>query len=69
MDFVSGQLQDGTRFRIATTKLPMLTKQGIWPMLHDARADFSMLFGLCAILLMGAGRLSLVWKRKRSQRI
>lgn len=44
---------------IATTKLPMLLKQGLWPTLHNARTDFSMFFGLIALLLMGAGTLSL----------
>jgi putative oxidoreductase len=28
---------------IATTKLPMIAKSGMWSMLHEARADFSML--------------------------
>ena len=44
---------------IATTKFPMLLKQGLWATLHEARADFSMLLGLIAILLMGAGMFSL----------
>jgi putative oxidoreductase len=43
---------------IATTKYPMLLKQGIWATLHEARTDFCMFVGLCAILLMGAGRYS-----------
>ncbi len=44
---------------IATTKFPMLLKQRLWATLHEARADFSMLLGLIAILLMGAGMFSL----------
>jgi len=51
---------------IATTKFPMLLKQGFWATLHEARADFSMLFGLIAILLMGAGMFSLDWRRNRT---
>jgi uncharacterized membrane protein YphA (DoxX/SURF4 family) len=51
---------------IATTKFPMLLKQGFWATLHEARTDFSMLFGLIAILLMGAGMFSLDWRRNRS---
>ena len=51
---------------IATTKFPMLLKQGFWATLHEAREDFSMLFGLIAILLMGAGMFSLDWRRNRS---
>ena len=44
---------------IATTKFPMLVREGLWPTLHEARTDFSMLFGLFAILMMGAGAFSL----------
>jgi len=38
---------------IATTKFPMLLEQGLWATLHEACTDFSMLFGLIAILMMG----------------
>lgn len=44
---------------IVTTKFPMLFKQGFWAMLHEARTDFSMFLGLIAIILIGAGTLSL----------
>ena len=44
---------------IATTKIPMLLKQGFWAAMHEARTDFCMLLGLIAILLLGAGSLSL----------
>ena len=44
---------------IATTKLPMLVKQGFWAMAHEARADWSMLLGLLFLLIAGAGRWSL----------
>jgi putative oxidoreductase len=44
---------------IVTTKFPMLFKQGFWAMLHEARTDFSMFLGLIAIMLIGAGTLSL----------
>jgi putative oxidoreductase len=30
---------------IATTKFPMLLKQGLWATLREARTDFSLLFG------------------------
>jgi putative oxidoreductase len=40
---------------IASTKIPMLVHKGIWPMAHDARTDFSMLFGLIFLLIVGAG--------------
>src|SRR5271166_2492530 len=43
---------------IATTKIPMLAKSGIWAMLHEARTDFSMLLGLVFLLITGAGTLS-----------
>jgi putative oxidoreductase len=44
---------------IATTKFPMLLKQGFWAAMHEARTDFCMLLGLIAILLLGSGSLSL----------
>ncbi len=44
---------------IATTKFPMLLKQGFWAAMHEGRTDFCMLVGLLAILLLGAGSLSL----------
>ena len=50
---------------IATTKIPMIAKSGIWAMLHEARVDFSMLLGLLFLLLSGAGTLSLDARRSR----
>lgn len=44
---------------IWTTKIPMLAKQGFWAMVHEARTDFCMLFGLVFLLIVGAGRASL----------
>lgn len=44
---------------ILSTKIPMLSKQGLWPMLHEARTDFSMVFGLLFLALVGAGPWSL----------
>jgi uncharacterized membrane protein YphA (DoxX/SURF4 family) len=44
---------------IATTKIPMIAKTGMWSMLHEARADFSMLLGLMFLLITGAGTVSL----------
>jgi uncharacterized membrane protein YphA (DoxX/SURF4 family) len=49
---------------ILTTKLPMIAKTGLWSMLHEARADFSMLLGLVFLLITGAGTLSLDAARK-----
>jgi putative oxidoreductase len=51
---------------IATTKVPMLLKQGYWAAMHEGRADFCMLMGLIAIALLGAGTVSLD-ERRRSQ--
>jgi len=50
---------------IATTKIPMLAKTGFWSMLHEARADFSMLLGLLFLLITGAGSLALDAHRQR----
>lgn len=44
---------------ISTTKIPMLFKDGIWPMLHESRVDFSMLLGCIFVLIIGAGSFSL----------
>jgi len=44
---------------IWTTKIPMLAKQGFWAMVHEARTDFCMVFGLIFLLIVGAGSLSL----------
>jgi uncharacterized membrane protein YphA (DoxX/SURF4 family) len=43
---------------IATTKVPMLHKQGLWAAMHEGRTDFCMLLGLIAIACLGAGSLS-----------
>jgi len=48
---------------IATTKIPMLLKQGFWSAMHESRVDFCMLLGLLAILLLGAGTLSFDHRR------
>lgn len=42
-----------------TTKIPMLTKSGLWAALHEARTDISMLLGLLFLLLVGGGSLTL----------
>ncbi len=44
---------------IATTKVPMLHKQGFWAAMHESRTDFCMLLGLIAIACLGVGSLSL----------
>lgn len=44
---------------IATTKVPMLYHQGLWAMLHESRADFSMALGLLFLLAVGGGSWSL----------
>jgi putative oxidoreductase len=48
---------------IVTTKFPMLAKNGVWAMLHEARTDFSMVLGLVFLLIAGAGSLSLDARR------
>src|SRR6516165_9438229 len=40
---------------IATTKIPILLKDGFWKMAHEARTDWSMLLGALFLLLVGAG--------------
>src|SRR5689334_15026751 len=43
---------------IATTKLPILHKDGFWSMAHEARTDWSMLLGSLFLLIVGAGAWS-----------
>ena len=50
---------------IATTKIPMIAKTGMWSMLHEARTDFSMVLGLAFLLISGAGSLSLDARRHK----
>jgi uncharacterized membrane protein YphA (DoxX/SURF4 family) len=52
---------------IASTKIPMLVEKGFWSMAHEARTDFSMLFGLLFLLIEGGGRWSVdaSWSRRR----
>jgi uncharacterized membrane protein YphA (DoxX/SURF4 family) len=52
---------------IATTKVPILMKNGFWAMAHEARTDYTMLLGCIFLLLVGAGRASLdarIWRSK-----
>jgi putative oxidoreductase len=44
---------------ITTTKIPILLKDGLWKMAHEARTDWSMLLGALFLLLVGAGAWSL----------
>jgi len=51
---------------IFTTKIPLLLKSGFWTAAHEARVDFSMLFGLIVLMLIGGGKWSLdgLWRKK-----
>ena len=44
---------------IATTKVPILIRSGLWKMLHEARTDYAMLLGAIFLLVVGAGPWSL----------
>ena len=46
---------------IATTKVPIFLKSGIWAAAHEARTDFSMLFGCLFLAIVGAGPWSVDW--------
>jgi len=41
---------------IATTKLPILVREGFWSMAHESRTDFSMLLGSLFLLFIGPAR-------------
>jgi uncharacterized membrane protein YphA (DoxX/SURF4 family) len=43
---------------IATTKIPILIKSGVWAMAHEARTDYTMLLACLFFLIVGAGRWS-----------
>jgi uncharacterized membrane protein YphA (DoxX/SURF4 family) len=44
---------------IASTKIPILQKNGFWAMAHEARTDVSMLLCCVFLILVGSGELSL----------
>ena len=44
---------------IASTKIPILIKNGFWAMSHEGRTDLCMLLGLIFLLIIGAGPWSL----------
>ena len=44
---------------IATTKIPLLAKDGFWGTMHEARTDLCMLLGSLFLIAVGSGRLSL----------
>lgn len=45
--------------------LPHLNRYGFWSMLHEARADFSMLLGCLYLLIVGSGGCSLDVRLRR----
>lgn len=49
---------------IATTKVPILMKQGFWAAVHESRTDFCMFMGLITIALLGVGGFALDGKRR-----
>jgi putative oxidoreductase len=53
---------------LATTKIPILAKEGFWKMAHEARTDWSMLLGSLFLLLVGAGAWSLDARLTRARR-
>jgi len=53
---------------IATTKVPMLFRQGFWAAMHEGRTDFCMVLGLFAVVCLGAGSFSLDARRRSSSR-
>jgi len=56
---------------ILKTKVPMLSKSGLWATMHEARTDYSMFLGLLFLLAVGSGSLSLddVFYRKAAHPI
>lgn len=50
------------------TKLPVLTDEGLWQYLHEARNELSQLFGSLFLLVVGAGAWSLDAQLSRRRR-
>ena len=50
---------------IATTKVPLLVKSGVWAAAHEARTDYCMLLGLIVLVVGGGGSWSLDGRRIR----
>jgi putative oxidoreductase len=44
---------------IATTKIPMFARSGLWATLHEARTDFCMFLGSVFLIACGSGEISL----------
>ena len=51
-----------------TTKISMISKSGVWSMLHEARTDVSMPLGLIFLALVGGGSIAVDemrrWRRE-----
>lgn len=55
---------------IATTKIPMLLKQGFWAAAHEARTDFAMFLGLAFLLCVGGGEYSITrWLKGKKAKV
>lgn len=52
---------------IASTKVPLLLKNGFFNMAHEARTDWCMLLGALFLALVGGGSLALDAKWQRSR--
>lgn len=53
---------------IATTKVPILIKDGFWAMAHEARVDYTMVLGSVFLLIVGAGPISVdQWMAARAE--
>jgi uncharacterized membrane protein YphA (DoxX/SURF4 family) len=54
---------------IATTKVPILRKDGFWAMAHEARTDYTMVLGCLFLLATGPGPIAVdaILARRRSK--
>jgi len=43
---------------VLSTKLPIFFRDGFWKMAHESRTDWSMIWGLMFLIVVGAGSLS-----------
>jgi uncharacterized membrane protein YphA (DoxX/SURF4 family) len=56
--FASAALVIDMIVAFASTKIPMLARNGFWAMAHEAHTDVSMLLCSAFLLMVGAGRIS-----------
>ena len=58
MRFASVPLLIDISVAVITTKIPMLSRTGVWGTMHEARTDYCMFLGLIFLIIVWAGPFS-----------